>query len=461
MEKMKEKIKKFLKDGRGILLALFILEFILMFFITPNKHDDQVFLESVTGTSVWSYVGPRYYTWSSRLIIEFVLCSVLKISKYLWILIEALMVTLVGYSISKLFIKKDENHNENMIMLISMILIYPITQMNSAGWAATTINYMWPLALGLFALIPIRKIWDGEKIKFWQYPLYVLALIFSANQEQACAILLGAYLLFAILMIIKNKKIHPFMVIQNILLIASLVFILTCPGNSVRTQTEIANQFNDFEMLTVLDKIGLGFTSTMGMIIEKKNIVFALMSILISVNIFMNYKEKLYRVVSLVPVFSILSLCYFSKIIVDIFPYFGTLKGLITEEQVMLTAISCNNMLYVIPIIFAAANFICISMSLLLMFKKINKNVALLVFLAGLASRLIMGFSPTVFLSGERTMLFFEFAMIIVSLLVWQEIIKKTDKNEKKTQKRVDFIIKSAAVLQYINCLICILATQK
>ena len=36
--------KKFLKDGRRILLALFILEFILMLFITPNKHDDQVFL---------------------------------------------------------------------------------------------------------------------------------------------------------------------------------------------------------------------------------------------------------------------------------------------------------------------------------------------------------------------------------------------------------------------------------
>ena len=51
--------------------------------------------------------------------------------------------------------------------------------------------------------------------------------------------------------------------------------------------------------------------------------------------------------------------------------------------------------------------------------------------------------------------------MIIVSILVWQEIIKKTDKNEKKIQKRVEFIIKLGAVLQYINCLVCILATQK
>ena len=458
---MKEKIQKFLKDGRGALLALFILEFVLTFFITPNKFDDKVFLESVTGTSVWSYVGPRYYNWSSRLIIEFVLCSILKISKYLWILLEAFMVALAGYSISKLCIKEDENKKDNIVMLVAMILIYPIMQMNSAGWAATTINYMWPMALGLFSLIPIRKVWDGEKIKFWQYPLYVMALIFAANQEQACAILFGTYLLFAILMVMKNKKIHPFIVIQNVLVIASLVFILTCPGNAVRTQTEIANQFNDFEMLTILDKIGLGLTSTMGVIIDKGNIVFAVMSILIAVNIFLNYKERLYRIVSLVPVFSILSLCYFSRITTEIFPFFGTLKGLITEEQVMLTAVNCNNMLYVIPIILAAANFICITMSLLLMFKSLNKNVALLAFFVGLASRLIMGFSPTVFLSGERTMLFFEFAMIIVSILVWQEIIKKTDKNEKKIQKRVDFIIKSAAILQYINCLICILATQK
>ena len=458
---MKEKIQKFLKNGNGALLALFILELVLMFFITPNKYDDQVFLESVTGTSVWSYVGPRYYNWSSRLIIEFVLCSVLKISKYLWILIEALMVTLAGYSIAKLFVKDSDSKLENMVMLVSMILIYPIMQMNSAGWAATTINYMWPLATGLFALIPIRKIWDGEKIKFWQYPLYCLALIFAGNQEQSCAILFGTYLLFAILMLIKNKKIHPFMIIQNLLIIASLIFILTCPGNSVRTQTEIANQFKDFEMLTLLDKIGLGLTSTMGLIIKKGNIVFAIMSMLIAVNVFLNYKERLYRIVALVPVFSISTLCYFSSNINAMFPFFGSLKELLVEEQVMLTAANCNNLLNVIPVIFAAINFICIIMSLLLIFKNLKSNVAVLVFLVGLASRLIMGFSPTVFLSGERTMLFFEFAMIIVGILVWQEIIKKNDKNDKKIQKRTEFVVKAAAVLQYINCLVCILATQK
>lgn len=456
---MKEKIKKFLDNGRGALLALFILELVLMIFITPNKYDDAVFLENIHGTSIWSYVAPRYFTWTSRFLIEYVLCGVLKVSKYLWILIEALMVTLAGYSISKLFVK--DNKKENNIMLLFMILVYPITAMNSAGWAATTVNYMWPLATCLFAIVPIRKIWDEEKIKFWQYPLYTLALIFAGNAEQSCAILFGTYLLFTVLMIIKNKKIHPYMIIQTLFIIASLIFILTCPGNVVRTIQETEDFFKDFEMLTLLDKVGLGFTSTMGLIVEKGNMVFAIMCIIIAVYIFSNYKEKLYRTVALIPVFSIFVTCFSMYTTNLMFPYFGAFRELITEEQIMLTAANSNNLLYTVPFMFAAVNFICIIMSLLLIFKNLKNNVAVLVFFVGLASRLVIGFSPTVFLSRERTMIFLDFAMIIVTFLVWQELTKKNDKSDKKIQRRTEFVIKATGVLQYVNCLLAILMTQK
>ena len=165
----------------------------------------------------------RYNNWTSRLLLEMAECFTLKVSKYLWILIEALMFTLACYSISRLFIKK-EDRAQNNTMLVFMMLLYPLNAMNGSGWATTTTVYMWPLATGLFAIIPIRKIWDGEKIKAWQYPLYSLSLIYSGNQEQTAAILFGVYIVFSILMILKNKKIHPYMIIQNILIIASLIF---------------------------------------------------------------------------------------------------------------------------------------------------------------------------------------------------------------------------------------------
>ena len=51
--------------------------------------------------------------------------------------------------------------------------------------------------------------------------------------------------------------------------------------------------------------------------------------------------------------------------------------------------------------------------------------------------------------------------MIIVMLLIWQELIKKTDKNDLKVQKLTRSIIEYTGVLQYINILLCVLLTQK
>jgi len=457
---MKEKIDKFLKEnGRFAIIILFILELILSLFITPSRFDDAYFIEQATNSSIFSFVAGRYNSWTSRVIIEFVLCSVLKVSKYLWILLEAFMVALAGYSISRIFIKEEKN--ENTAMLIFMILAYPLNNMASAGWAATTVNYMWPLATGLFALIPIRKIWDGEKIKPYQFVLYSLALIFSGNAEISCAILLGAYILFTMLYILKNKRIHPYLIIQNLIIIASLIFILTCPGNSVRTQTEIGKHFKDMEMLTFIDKLSLGFTSTIGLIIGKGNIIYAIFTMLIVVYIFSNYKECLYRVVALIPFLSILILQYCSNITGNVFGFLVSFKELLAQEWIFLSPSTSNNMLYALPLIFAFINFISIAVSLLLIFKKLDNNVALVVFLAGLASRLIMGFSPTIFNSGERTMLFFEFAMIIDSILIWQEFVKKNDKTDLKVQRRTSAIIKCIGVFQYFNILLCILYTQK
>lgn len=365
-----------------------------------------------------------------------------------------------GYSISKIFIK--DNKNENTAMLIFMILAYPLNKMASAGWAATTVNYMWPLATGLFALIPIRKIWDKEKIKPYQYVLYSIALIFAGNAEISCAILVGAYILFTVLYILKNKKIHPYMVVQTLIIIASLIFILTCPGNYARNNEEISNLFKDMNMLSFLDKVGLGFTSTMGLIIGKGNIVYAMFTMLIAVYIFSNYKEEtLYKVIAIIPFLSILLMYYLSPITDNMFHFVVSFRKLVATEGLILSPATSNNMLYVVPVVFSFVNFISIVLSILLIFKTLNNNVALIVFLAGLASRLLMGFSPTIFSSGERTMIFFEFAMIIDSILIWQELIKKNDKNDLKVQKKTGTIIKCIGAIQYINILLCILYTQK
>lgn len=460
-----KKILNFLNKKINIfLLVLFMLELVLSIFITPNLYDDAWFIEQVTNElneetgeviehTIPDFVVDRYYTWSSRVIIEFTLCLVLKTSKYLWILLEVLMVTLVGYSISKIFTKEDSK--ENNIMLISMILIYPYNIMHQAGWASTTINYMWPLATCLFALIPIKKIWYKEKINLWEYPLYTIALLFAGNHEQSSAILVCFYIIFIIILTVRDKKLKPYMLVQTILALASIVFILTCPGNYIRQQDEM-RRFIDFGMLTFLDKFVLGFTSTFGEIILHQDLVYTLLTSLLAIYVFTNYKEKLYRVVSLVPVISMLVLGHLSPITFGMFPDLEAFKELLTAKDIILTVENCNKFYNVLPIIFTFANFICIVMSILLLTKKYSHNLPLLIYFAGIASRIIIAFSPTVFVSKTRTMIFFDFAMIIISYIIWQMLDKK--------DKKINFVstcIMIMAAIQYANTLVYIYSEKK
>lgn len=467
-EKFKEIANKIFKEGRGVLILLFVLQLVLTIFITPNTYDDEWFIKQITDElnvetneviehTIPDFIAERYQNWSSRVIIELVLCLVLKTSKYLWILIQSLMMVLVCYSLSKLFVKEDKDKNN--FMLLAMILIYPYYTMHQTGWASTSVNYLWPLATGLFSLIPIRKMWEGEKIRFWQYPLYTISLIFAANQEQAGALILGFYLVFTILMIVReDKKIKPYMIIQTIVAILSIVFILTCPGNSIR-QAEELYRFKGYEMLSFIEKFGLGFTSTFGHIIANQNIVYVLLTSLIALYVFLNYKEKLYRIVASIPVLSVLVLGTFLPVLDGMFPYLEGFKGLITIHDVSLTVVNCNNLYYAFPIVFAFTNFICIGMSILLIFKNLKNNVAILIFLAGLASRIVVAFSPTVFMSRTRTMIFFDFAMITVAYLIWDKLNK--NKEHEKTINIANTIIKFTAVIQFINVLIYIYSKQK
>ena len=362
-------------------------------------------------------------------------------------------------SISRLFVKKETRKFLNPVFVL-LILCYPINVMGSAGWAATTANYMWPLATLLYALIPIRKAFEGEKIRPWEYPLYVLALIYSGNMEQSCAILVGTYLLFTIIYIVKNKKVNKFMCVMSVLAILSMIFILTTPGNYARQESEIAESFPDWATLNFFDKVSLGFTVTMGNIIENYNLPFFILSLCTCVYIITKYKEPLYRAIASIPVISFAVLGPLSSISYKFFHFFNSFTTMLTDEAVILNAANSNNIYFALPLAFSIFVLGSLMLSIMLVFKNLKNSLPTLIFLIGFASRMIMGFSPTVFSSSIRTLIFFEFAMLIVSLLICAEFLKLTDKYEIKIQKRLFIVIQILAIMQYLNGFFAILATK-
>ena len=431
--KLKEKINNlFNGDYRGIAI-LFVLQLILTITIKPIRYDDAFYIESITGVPILNFVSERYLTWTSRVLIEFTLGIIFRFSKYIWIFGNVIMVTLIGYSISKIFVKKEMKKEMNM-MILWLVILYPFERMSSAGWAATTVNYIWPMAMGLYSLISIRYVWDKKKINFLQGLLFALATVYACNQEQCCAIVLVTYLLFTIILTFRDKKkVSPFMYLQTIIAILSIIFIFTTPGNNIRKEDEIVAYFPEFNSVTFIDKLVLGVTSTMGELLVNYSVTFVIFSFMIFAFIWTNYKDRLIRGISAIPLTTTLVFSYLSSFTENTFvtvkyTYLGSYMELIISLVVIFSVMLC----------------------LLLIFNKLKNNVAIYIFGAGLVTRLIMGLSPTLYVSTNRTFIMMEFACIICTLLIWQELVKNID---KKYKTRIYNVVVWTSIIQYITSL--------
>lgn len=402
-----------------------------------------------------SFVHHRYLTWTSRVLIETTLGVIFKTSGYLWVIGQILAMTLIGYSISRLFVK--ENKRQMNFMILWMIMLYPIERMAGAGWAATTVNYAWPLAAGLFSLISIRKIWDGEKIKFIPGILFIVSLIYSCNQELCCGVLLVTYIMFAIIFTLRDKKkVNLFIYLQVIVTVLSLIFILTTPGNSVRKLDETVGYFPDYYSLSTLEKLSTGFTATIGELIANYSITFAVFTFMIAIYMYTNYKDKFVRAIGIAPFVFTMIFSYLNAVTNNIY-IIKLMRDNFLLEKVL---IASQNYTYIgsyINLVISLIIIVSIFASLLLIFKKIKTNIAFYIFGAGLVTRIVLAFSPTIFISKNRTFIIMEIAYLICTILIWQEFNKTAD---KKLKSKVYSGIVLLAIVEYLISLSFVLVTH-
>ena len=336
-------------------------------------------------------------------------------------------------------------------------MLYPFERMSGAGWAATTVNYIWPLATGLFSLISIRKMWDKEKIKLFPGILFILSLIYSCNQELCCGVLVITYLLFAIIVTIRDgKKVNPFIYFEVFIAVASLIFILTTPGNSARKMDETVKYFPDYMSLTIIEKLATGFISTIGELIVNYSITFAVFTFMIMTMIYTNYKDGFIRAIGTIPFAATMIFSYLSPVTNNIYAI-QMIRDEFLKEQVLIVS---KNYFYIgsyVNLVICLLVVFSIFASLLIIFKKLKTNIAFYVFGCGLVTRLTLAFSPTLFVSKNRTFIIMEIACLICALLIWQEFDKTA---EKKIRQKVYNGIVFLAVLQYMISLCFVLITH-
>lgn len=455
MQKIKNKIIekiKYLIESGEILFVITALLFFAMFLKCPVVGDDAVLIKRFAKlhslAEHWDYIVYDFMNWSSRVIIDCTISIILKYSPIIWNIINSTLIFVLLKTLSKLFVTTDSRGGNLFITCIFMM--YPLIQFGTAGWITTHVTYFWPIVLGFVSLIPIRKIYDGEKFKWWEYIIYSLSLIYSGNEEMELVVITCCYMLFFVyFMLPKNKRKIQYIAVQLILCAASLIFTFITPGNKNRSAVEASQRFPDFDMLNFIDKADLGIFTTLKKIIFDNYIFFIVICALIFITVLKKYKNIVCRSVAAVPLIIVVAYGPLMNITGSVFRYSSYIiedvsrQGLVTLDTMSYTTF-IRMTLY---IMFA----VCFFISLCIVFEMSFSGVfAVALLVGGTASRAAMGFSPTVWISGERTFSLMMYALVGIGVMVYDQYAQNGETNTV-LRKSILASCMLLAFLSYIN----------
>lgn len=433
----------------------FVIYSVLIIILHINMNirgDDEAFLQVLQKATLIEWNIFRYNFWTSRIIIETIIVLLVSWGNVMWKILNIGMFTLLPYSINKLF---NDNNDLKLKWLICIVtLLIPINCYGDAGWIATSVNYMWTLVFGILACIPIKKDLKNEKLTIWERILSIISIIMASNHEQMVAILLIFYGL-TLIHNIKKKNKNNWIIIYMLIILLSIVFIFTCPGNNFRSIIETELRFPSYKNFNFINKIELGITSMMRFIVIDGRIVFFASTLIIMFAVFATNKSKLFRIVSIIQFTGSIPL----NIIKNILPNnLIVIKDTIDKfnKQTLVSQLFTDNNMFVFYIMFAYYIIILISMiiSLYAIFKNTNKSVfAITLFGAGVISRVLLGFSPTVYASVERISLFLYASCIILIIYVWKYL-----KDLQKDNKLINIIILLLCLIAYVQNIIILLS---
>ena len=427
------------RNWYAITMAVCTGFFLLMHLTFVGFTNDDVYFRELAAMwpSVPALIVDRYLTDSSRVISETILFLLVQCPFIVWQLLDTLICIWLCHSACVLLVN-DKRKKENLLVL-ALFAIYPYMHVGSAGWICTSLNYMWPMAALTYALSGAMRRIRGGKIAVWQYVLYVLALVFTANCEMSATVLVfaGAYLLVRYFGIRRERNKQPestaaqknpgnreekastilsacaYEIAVLVIGLAGLIFAMTAPGNGERTAMEALNWMPEFPDLNMFQKFRLCAVFVFEHFVMIPDVPFFLFSLLL---LFTGWHDKHTRIVSCIPL--TIDVVFTAYYFVKDFLIGHKMNYDFTTPAIYLT----EPYDAVIQITELAAFGIYIAAALYLLWQlgqPLWERIGMIWALGtGFAVRMALMLSPTMFSSWHRTLIFLYFAFLGDSFLL-------------------------------------------
>lgn len=382
-----------------LLLCIIVISFFSVKF--DILSDDGHYMEMLKNyKSVSKFINFTYYNINGRIIANLIMYFFIKYKLLIiWKIISILSFLSISYNISKLFLKKPKLNNVNLILTLMMCCSYRVLS-SSMFWFTGAIFYLWPVAILTYLLRLLSDdFFTKNRTKFSKkYVINViLGILLMFWSEQVSLVLIGFYACkFFYQTIIKKEKINLFDLISIIIWIISFLFMFLAPSQKIRMNVDLG-----YDALNggIFYMISNGISWMYRTIFLEQRILIIIIGI---VTILYGGNKKTKKLLSIFKI--LLSISCFALIFegasiseyIDIKNFFYSFN-LINRSNLFSFDI--------IPYIYWTIYFgIIIIINL---YNQKNPFMYLLIILASLLTLIILWFSPTMYVSGNRTCILF------------------------------------------------------
>lgn len=391
-----------------LVLTTVSFAFLITYFLKSElSGDDLAYFKTVDVTWAW-IINTRYLAWSSRVFIDVLIpffvnhSLLLKFTCVVFLLVSPLILF-------KLF---KGNALIHLLICFAVISLLPYYEMETAGFAATVLNYYFPIVL---ALLLCAAIYSDCKFNFLLFFIILIIGIFACNHEQ-CVVIIFTFSLLSIVQSLPH--LNAIALETFVISILSLVFIFMSPGNAVRMAQEMQNWMPEFADFSFFDKVYMGITTTFYNLCYHNNLPFVFCFVILVLCL---TKKLRWAIASLV----VLSLC--QEILRKVFKS--------TELLENATWLDCFPSLTLV--LFFTYAFVLLAITLKLDLSNQNKVVIIVMILLAFALRGVIGLSPTVFASGVRTAIFSQCLFVICATYA----LMRSNVNTTKTSIMLSYFV--------------------
>ena len=373
--------------------------------LSTNVGDDMVYFKTLLdgNSSLGEILAHRYETWSSRMVIEAVLIPLVH-CPLLWKILDIVIFTSLPVLLGGLLGVTGCGR----WFVTGLVLLYPFADLASAGWIATTTNYLWPLWGVLVIGMVLKQLRCGRKVPVWEATAALLACAYAGSQEQA-AVLLLLLLGMEVLHYISEKRMkQPLLYALCGIDIISLVYILSCPGNAIRSAQEMAGRMPEFADFTFAEKLYMGLANVERIFIAELDPVYCVVAAVLVLLVYRKTGDYRKTLLAGIP-----ALLLFGQAVVRV-SHPSLKKVFVRPEQT--THWDWHALVTYMPLVFLVLSVFGILYALWQLADGAWKHYLWTAFLlaGGFATGVVMGFSPTIYASADRPYLYLYFVLIYV-----------------------------------------------